>query len=147
MNEPAVSHSYTELKSGTTYSIKLLRYFFLLTDWGIIAYWLITALNVLPDEYLFKDYHNPILMSWNWSFLPLDLAVSATGLYSLYLQRKSDARWQFLALISLVLTSVSGLQAVVFWTLRSDYDPSWWIPNLYLLLYPLFFIPKLCVAR
>ncbi|MED4585266.1 DUF5360 family protein [Brevibacillus choshinensis] len=22
-----------------------------------------------------------------------------------------------------------------------DFDPSWWVPNLYLMLYPLFFIP------
>ncbi|MGI6187453.1 MAG: DUF5360 family protein, partial [Brevibacillus sp.] len=47
-----------------------------------------------------------------------------------------------LALISLVLTSCSGLQAISFWLFKGDFDPVWWIPNLYLLIYPLFFLPR-----
>ncbi|MBW2224881.1 MAG: DUF5360 family protein, partial [Deltaproteobacteria bacterium] len=42
-----------------------------------------------------------------------------------------------------VLTSCSGLMAVSFWTLRADFDPAWWLPNLFLLLYPLWFLPGL----
>jgi hypothetical protein len=38
---------------------------------------------------------------------------------------------------------VSGLQAISYWVLAHDYDPTWWIPNLFLLIYPVFFIPKL----
>jgi hypothetical protein len=53
------------------------------------------------------------------------------------------ALWRDLALISLVLTSVSGLQAVAFWAMRGGFDPVWWIPNGFLLTYPLFFIPRL----
>lgn len=48
-----------------------------------------------------------------------------------------------MALISLTLTFCSGLQAIAFWIIKADYDLMWWIPNLYLLIYPLFFIPKL----
>jgi hypothetical protein len=44
-------------------------------------------------------------------------------------------------LISSVLTSCSGLQAVAFWALRGDFDVIWWAPNLFLLLYPLVFLP------
>jgi len=122
--------------------MRRLKPFFLVTDIGFILYWIITLLHLIPAEYLFQDYTNPILVSWNWSFLPLDLAISATGLLSLYLHEREDQRWQALALISLVLTFCSGLQAVSFWVLRSDFDLSWWIPNLYLLVYPLFFIPS-----
>ena len=124
-----------------------LKYFFLVVDIGFIAYWLITLLGVIPNEYLFKDYENPILVAWNWSFLPLDLFISATGLTSLWLWKKDNNNWKSLALISLVLTFCSGLQAIAFWTLRSDFDISWWIPNLFLLIYPLFFIPGFVKTR
>lgn len=123
--------------------MKTLRYFFWLTDIGFILYWLITLFHFIPSAYLFKDYNNPILMAWNWSFLPLDLAISATGLGSLWLWRKADPTWQKWALISLVLTFCSGLQALAFWAIRQDFDVSWWLPNLYLLVYPLFFISNL----
>lgn len=116
--------------------------FFLFTDLGILLYWLITAAKLIPPQYRFNDYASPILVDWNWSFLPLDLLVSLTGLYSLY-RRRSGQSWRGLALLSLALTFSSGLQAVAFWALRHDFDPVWWVPNLYLLLYPLWFIPKL----
>jgi len=118
-----------------------LKYYFLIVDIGFILYWIITLLGIIPSEYLFKDYNNPILAAWNWSFLPLDLFISGTGLTSLWMWKNRNKNWESLALISLVLTSCSGLQAVAFWALRSDYDISWWIPNLFLLIYPLFFIP------
>jgi hypothetical protein len=76
---------------------RFLRPLFLIVDLGFIAYWAITLAGVVPEEYLFKDYDNPILAAWNWSF----------------------------------------------WTLRGDFDPAWWLPNLFLLLYPLCFLPKL----
>ena len=117
-----------------------LKYYFFFVDIGFIAYWLITLLEIVPNEYLFNDYANPILVAWNWSFLPLDLLVSATGLTSIYLWKSNDQKWIPLALISLVLTSCSGLQAIAFWTIRADFDVAWWLPNLFLLLYPLCFI-------
>jgi hypothetical protein len=122
--------------------MRALKPFFLATDIGFIIYWLITLLGLIPAAYLFKGYHDPLLVAWNWSFLPLDLLVSASGLGSLLLERQGNPRWRELALVSLVLTSCSGLQAVAFWTLRADFDLTWWLPNLYLLIYPLAFIPR-----
>jgi len=127
--------------------MRKLRPFFLVVDLGFLLYWAITLLHWIPPQYLFKDYENPILQAWNWSFLPLDLAISATGLSALYLWRKGKESWRPLALISLVLTFCSGLMAVAFWTLRGDFDPSWWAPNLFLLLYPLFFLPGFLKAE
>jgi hypothetical protein len=124
-----------------------LKGFFLVTDIGFIVYWLITLFKLIPPEYLFNNYNDPILVAWNWSFLPLDLLISATGLTSLWLHRRGDERWRGLAIISLVLTVCSGLQAIVFWVLRADFDLTWWLPNLYLLLYPLFFLPGLLQAE
>jgi hypothetical protein len=123
--------------------MKTLRYFFLIVDLSFIAYWLITALHLIPAEYLYNDYTNPILTNWNWSFFPLDMLVSASGLYSISLFRNGNSKWQVFALMSLIFTSISGLQAISYWILAHDYDPSWWIPNLFLLIYPLFFIPNL----
>lgn len=126
---------------------KVLKIFFLITDIGFIVYWLITLLHLIPAEYLFKDYNNPLLVSWNWSFLPLDLFISFSGLLSLFLHRNGNGMWRQVAIISLVLTFSSGLQAIAFWTIRLDFDPMWWFPNLYLLVYPFFFLPGLMVDR
>jgi hypothetical protein len=121
---------------------RLLRPLFVLVDLGFVSYWLITLLHLIPAAWAFKDYENPILAAWNWSFLPLDLCVSATGLGSLrWLQRKNPA-WSRLALLSLALTFCSGLQAIAFFALRHDFDPTWWLPNLFLLLYPLAYLPR-----
>jgi hypothetical protein len=126
--------------------MKLLRYFFLVVDIGFIAYWAITALHLIPASYLYSNYTNPILVNWNWSFFPLDLFVSFTGLYSVYLSSRKPEKWKVFALISLVLTSVSGLQAISYWALAREFDVTWWIPNLFLFVYPLFFIPGIVTA-
>ena len=87
--------------------------FFLITDLGMLLYWSITAAHLIPPVYLYSDYTNPILVDWNWSFFPLDMLISATGLLSLYRQRDGKP-WKQIALLSLALTSCSGLQAIAF---------------------------------
>ncbi|GGR66490.1 hypothetical protein GCM10010252_00130 [Streptomyces aureoverticillatus] len=125
----------------------------LVTDLGFLAYWSAALLGLIPAEYAYKDYDDPVMSDWNYSFLPLDVAASATGLTSLYLCRRErrdapDARphriaWRPLMLVSLTFTSTAGLQAVVFWALRGDWSPTWWIPNLALLLFPVPAIARL----
>ncbi len=126
---------------------KTLKGLFLFTDIGFILYWVVTALALIPKEYLYKDYTNELLVVWNWSFFPLDILISITGMYSLYLHNHMNVKWRSFALISLILTFCSGLQAIVFWIMKSDFDIMWWAPNLYLMLYPLFFIPKLLETK
>ena len=113
----------------------------LLTDLGFIFYWLITAFALIPEALLFKDYHNSLLMAWNWSFLPLDILVSATGLSGMHLSRSADpvfaGKGRDLMLLSLSFTLCSGLMALAFWTIRSDFDPLWWAFNGFLLIYPI----------
>jgi Family of unknown function (DUF5360) len=95
--------------------------FFLATDIGFIVYWLFTALSLIPPEYAYNDYKNPLPVAWNWSFLPLDLLISATGLTSLYFYKRGNSSWLVLALISLMLTVPSGLNAIAFWALYGDF--------------------------
>lgn len=118
-----------------------LRACFFVVDIGFILYWLTSLTGAIPDAWLFKDHDNPILHAWNWSFLPLDLFISATGLGSIWLYRRGSESWPRWALVSLVLTFCSGLQALSFWALRSDFDLIWWLPNGFLMVYPLLFIP------
>ena len=120
-----------------------LRINLLITDVAFIVYWLITALNLLPVEWLFQDYTNPLLVAWNWSFAPVDLMASLTGLWTLHLIRHQHPNWKMSAIISLTLTFCAGLMAISFWTLRLDFDPSWWLPNIYLMVWSLFAARKL----
>ena len=121
-------------------TMRTLKFFFWIVDLGFVLYWVITLFHLIPPPLLFKDYANPILSAWNWSFLPLDLLISTTGLLSLWRYRCHDPQWRTFALLSLALTFCSGLQAIAFWSIRGDFDLVWWAPNLFLLLYPLFFI-------
>ncbi|MEH7137092.1 DUF5360 family protein, partial [Priestia megaterium] len=92
--------------------MKYLKPFFLVTDIGFIIYWIVTYFELIPKSVAFKDYDNPIVTAWNWSFFPLDILVSFTGLFSLYLYKLHRKSWKGYALISLVLTFCSGLQAI-----------------------------------
>lgn len=119
------------------------RTLLLATDIGFLAYWVLTLGHVLPREWLFRDYAEPTMAAWNLSFLPLDAVVSTTGLASVALARRCPASARTLLVISLVATSISGLQALSFWALRHDFDLGWWLPNAFLLLWPLPFLAKL----
>ncbi|GAB2937863.1 hypothetical protein GCM10027203_43820 [Nonomuraea fastidiosa] len=85
------------------------------------------------------------MVDWNWSFLWIDLPASATGLAGLRLMRLGRASGPPLMLVSLALTMASGLMAIAFWTLRGDFSLAWWIPNLYLMLFPMPAI--VCLTR
>ena len=93
-----------------------------ITDIGMLSYWGVTALMALsilsvPGEWLFKDYHDARVMAWNWSFLPIDLLLSITGLWALRLERADDQRWRIWAAISLTLTVCAVLMAISYWIL------------------------------
>jgi hypothetical protein len=119
------------------FQMKFLKINFLLVDIGFLFYWTITYFKLIPDELLFPDYKNPTLVTWNWSFFPIDLVLSITGMSSLILLNRKNETWFFLALISLSLTHASGLMAISFWAIQGWFDLSWWLPNLYLMLYPI----------
>ena len=104
-------------------------------DLGFIAYWLLISLRVLPSEAMFSGYEKPEVQAWNWSFLPLDILASLTGILGNTTKRLDK---KTLLTISLVLTSVAGGMAVGYWAFIGDFELSWWLPNLVLLLFPIW---------
>jgi Family of unknown function (DUF5360) len=121
----------------------------LATDLAFVIYWLVTALHIIPPSWAYSDARDPTIVAWNWSFLPLDLLVSATGLTALTLDRRrlaagddavasmASSRADAWLLLSLALTVCSGLQAISFWAMRCQLDVAWWIVNGFLIVYPL----------
>lgn len=120
-----------------------LKVFLLVTDLGFLVYWAITGLHWIPPEWAYQDYTNPLLVSWNWSFFPLDLAASAFGLSGFLLWRTREKLASALVLISLALTASSGLNALSFWVFRGEFDALWWAANGFLLLWPLPYLVRL----
>ncbi len=128
--------------------MKRMRPFLLVTDVGFVAYWAVSllvlvGLDVVPKSWLFKDYDDPIVFAWNWSFFPLDMVLSGCGLWAVRRHARGDEGWRPLAAFSLALTFCAGFMAISFWVIRCDFDPSWWAANLFLAIWPLFFLPKL----
>ncbi len=118
-----------------------------ITDALMLLYWTVTALAGLgmlhlPPEALYKGYNDPLLVAWNWSFMPLDVAFSVAGLAAVRCARAGRS-WRGLALVSLVLTMCAGGMAIGFWAISGDFDWGWWLPNLILLLGPLVWLPGL----
>ncbi|MEV4685460.1 DUF5360 family protein [Streptomyces kurssanovii] len=130
---------------GPDRGFRLVKSAMLVTDVAFLVYWTASLLALIPARHAYKDFDDPVMSDWNYSFLPLDIAASATGLAALYLLRvrgtgrfgRHRASWRSLMLVSLTLTSTAGLQAVVFWALRGDWSVTWWVPNLFLLLFPI----------
>ena len=117
-------------------------------DWAMILYWSVVSmaalsLFALPHWAMYDGYGTPIIDAWNWSFAPLDIAFAIAGLASVHFAAKADRRWIPLALVSLALTFCAGLMAISFWAIKGEFNPSWWIPNMMLMLVAIYWIPKL----
>jgi hypothetical protein len=128
--------------------MKRMKPWILVTDVGFIVYWavslpLLLGLDLVPASWLFKDYHDPIVYAWNWSFFPLDMVLSTCGLLAVRRHARGDPSWRPLAAFSLALTFCAGFMAVSFWAIRLEFDPSWWAANLFLTIWPCFFLPQL----
>jgi hypothetical protein len=118
------------------------------TDVAFLSYWAATALYALglidlPPDLLYSNYHDPRVVGWNWSFFPLDVAFSLTGLAAVRLAAASEPLWRPMALVSLVLSSTAGLMAISYWLILWEIEPTWFGINLALFVWPLFFIPGL----
>lgn len=119
-----------------------------ITDILFMTYWLIAGLALfgllnLPPDMMYGDYNDPRVVAWNWSFFPLDLIFSIFGYLAVSANRRGDPVWRPYALVSLILTMTAGGMAVAYWAILGEFDPSWFIPNFILLVWPLFFIGKL----
>lgn len=118
------------------------------TDALMVLYWIFTAcvqFGVLhaPADWMYAHYDQAQVVAWNWSFMPLDIAFSVFGGAAIAASRRGDLAWRPLALVSLVLTSTSGLMAVSYWIIAREFDATWFLTNLALMAWPLFFLPPL----
>ncbi len=125
-----------------------LRWALTLTDLGFLAYWTVAGAACagwlhMPPAWMYAGYGEARTDAWNWSFLPLDLAFSAAGLWAVRLSVQGDGRWRTAALVSLILTTVAGGMAVGYWTLLGEFRPEWFLPNLALMLWPAPFLAML----
>ena len=109
-----------------------------MTEIGMLLYWLFAGtvalgvLNVSP-EYMYSDYKNPVVVSWNWSFFPLDILFALLGLCARF-GNFNSTRKELLSNVSLSLMFCAGLMAVSFWVINGDYEVFWWSINLWLLI-------------
>ena len=118
------------------------------TDVLFLSYWSLSLLHIihvisLPPEIMYSDFNQPRVVAWNWSFFPLDVAFSCSGLLAVATSRRGNPIWKPFALISLAFTIAAGWMAIGYWMLLGEYNPGWFIPNLILVLWPLYFLPKL----
>lgn len=60
--------------------MRYMKLFFLVTDIGFILYWLSAGFSLIPENWAFKHHDHPFMIAWNWSFFPLDILISVTGL-------------------------------------------------------------------
>ncbi len=107
------------------------------TDVGFLVYWALISTHALPPSAMFSGYDEPAVAAWNWSFLPLDVLASLTGFAALRALRVGRPNAATLMAVSLALTAAAGGMALVYWAIRCDVRPTWWLPNAYLLLFPL----------
>ncbi|WP_204112536.1 DUF5360 family protein [Shimia biformata] len=108
------------------------------TEVGMLAYWLLAAtlalgIVAIPAEYMYSDHTNPLVVAWNWSFLPIDVAFAGLGLYSRF-GSGSPALRHRLALIAATLMFCAGVMAISYWIMTDAFDPLWWGLNLWLVL-------------
>ncbi|MCI4644789.1 MAG: YvaD family protein [Hyphomonadaceae bacterium] len=113
-----------------------------------MTYWAVALLalfNVfqLPPDLMYGDYTDPRVSAWNWSFFPLDLAFSVFGYLAVSAARRQAPVWRSYAIISLILTMTAGGMAVAYWAILREFDPSWFLPNLVIFAWPVFFLPGL----
>ena len=113
----------------------------LLTDAGMLLYWLIVFLDALSlialnPEYMYSDYQNPLMVAWNLSFLPIDVAFALSGLVAL-LYPLSQKTKETLITISLTLMFCAGVMALSFWIILEDFNLFWWGVNLWLMALPI----------
>ena len=106
------------------------------TEIGILLYWVFASLFVLDvvsidPQWMYSNYEDPMVVAWNWSFLPLDLLFALAGLVSRFAPMTAKANG-VLSVFSLSLMFCAGLMAVSFWLIQEFYDPFWWAMNLWL---------------
>lgn len=107
-----------------------------ITEVGMLTYWAFAAVVALEwlmvaPEVMYADHSNPLIVAWNWSFLPIDVMFAALGLLARFAKIK-PAKAQILQTASLALMFCAGTMAISFWALQCWFDLAWWGMNAWL---------------
>ncbi len=125
-----------------------LAWAFAITDILFLTYWTVSGLNQagaihIPPAWMYAHFDQPAVVAWNWSFLPIDLMFSILGLSAVTAARRNRPVWRPLALLSLAFTVAAGGMAIGYWAILGEFEPTWFLPNLALVVWPLPFLPRL----
>ncbi len=104
----------------------------------MLVYWLLAGaltldLITIDPSLMYSDYQNPLVVAWNWSFFPIDVAFAIIGLAA-RLGVAQGVRKFKLEVTAAVLMLCAGLMAVSFWTITGDFDATWWTMNVWLII-------------
>ena len=118
------------------------------TDLVFLIYWTLSGLTQagvipVPRAWMYAHFDQPLVVAWNWSFLPIDLMFSGLGLSAVVAAGRDLTIWRPLALLSLAFTMAAGGMAIGYWTILGEFEPAWFLPNLALVVWPLIFLPGL----
>ena len=100
-----------------------LNWTFRIIDWSMLLYWSLISLAALsmitlPASMMYDGYSTPMIDAWNWSFASLD-----------------------------VLLALLGLITFASWAVEGEFNPSWWIQNLLLMILPAYWFFKFFIAQ
>ena len=109
-----------------------------LTEIAMLAYWVVAGLLVLDvisidPALMYSDYQNPLVVAWNWSFFPIDVAFAVCGLTAMFAPIDQFLRFK-LEVVASVLMLCVGIMAISYWVITRDFDIAWWCMNLWLVL-------------
>lgn len=108
------------------------------TEILMVVYWIFATALVLgvisiDPNLMYSDYNNPLIVAWNWSFFPIDIAFAVIGLTAKF-GRFSAGRRLKLETIAATLMMCAGLMAVSFWIITGDFSLEWWAVNVWLIV-------------
>lgn len=109
-----------------------------ITEIVMILYWVLAGALVLDiisidPSLMYSDHQNPLVVAWNWSFFPIDIAFAAIGLGARYGSFAGELRFKLETTAS-VLMFCAGLMAVSFWIMTGDFNFTWWAMNIWLVI-------------
>ena len=78
---------------------------------------------------MYSDYKNPLVVAWNWSFFPIDIAFASIGLFAKYGNAAGTLKFK-LEILAATLMFCAGLMAISYWVITGDFNPSWWAVNI-----------------
>lgn len=115
----------------------MLRPITTITELLMLIYWILATALVLDiidvdPALMYSDHENPLVVAWNWSFFPIDVAFASIGLYAKYGDVEYNRKFK-LEVTAAALMVCAGLMAISYWVITGDFSPTWWAMNLWLI--------------